>query len=132
MGQQRFSDMALSQKSKVIRQEQFLKKMDQIIPWKILMKPIRKHYPETGNSWQAIDLEIMLRIYFMQQWYGLSDPAMKDSLYEIEAMRQFAGIGLDDIPDKITLLNFRYLLERHSLTETLLRTVDERLFDRRK
>ena len=125
MGQQRFSDMALSQKSKVIRQEQFLKKMDQIIPWEILMKPIRKHYPETGNGWQAIDLEIMLRIYFMQQWYGLSDPAMKDSLYEIVAMRQFAGIGLDDIPDKITLLNFRYLLERHSLN-----TADELLFDK--
>jgi len=66
-------------------------------------------------------LERILRIYFMQQWYGLSDPAMEDALYEIESMRRFAGIDLgeDAVPDETTILNFRHLLERHKLTENI-------------
>ena len=51
----------------------------------------------------------MLRIYFMQQWYGLSDPAMEDSLYDVESMRRFAGVDLDGIPDETTLCKFRHL-----------------------
>jgi IS5 family transposase len=60
-------------------------------------------------------------MYFMQQWYGLSDPAMEDSLYDIESMRRFAGIDLetDVIPDETTILHFRHLLEKHKLTKKL-------------
>jgi IS5 family transposase len=63
----------------------------------------------------------MLRIYFMQQWYALSDPAMEDALYEIESMRCFARLDLTDdaMPDETTILNFRHLLERHALTAQL-------------
>ena len=59
----------------------------------------------------------MLRIYFMQQWYALSDPAMEDALYEIESMRRFARLELSDdaLPDETTILKFRHLLERHGL-----------------
>ena len=88
------------------------------------MKPIRKHYPKASNGRHPIGLEIMLRIYFMQQWYGLSDPAMEDSLYDIASMRCFAGVDLERIPDESTILNFRRFLERHRLTEKLFRKTE--------
>jgi len=77
-------------------------------------------------------LSTMLRIHFMQQWYALSDPAMEDALYEIESMRRFAGIELNEgaIPDKTTILTFRRRLERHDLAPTLLRTVNAHLADK--
>ena len=64
-----------------------------------------------------------MRIYFMQQWYGLSDPVMEDALYDSESMRRFAriDIGVDAIPDETTILNFRHLLEEHQLTEKLFK-----------
>lgn len=129
MTQQSFSDLDFDHKNKVTRKERFLGEMDQIIPWETLMKPIRKHYPKAGNGRQPIGLEIMLRIYFMQQWYGLSDPAMEDSLYDIVSMRRFSGVELAGIPDESTILNFRHLLERHHLTEKLFRKTEQYLTD---
>jgi IS5 family transposase len=66
-------------------------------------------------------LETMLRIYFLQNWYALSDPMAKETLYDSEAMRQFAGneLGDDRIPDETSILNFRHLLERHGPTEAI-------------
>ena len=69
MTQQSYSDLEFDRKRKVTRKERFLGEMDQNIPWKTLMKPIRKHYPKAGNGRRPIGLEIMSRIYFMQQWY---------------------------------------------------------------
>ena len=65
-------------------------------------------------------LAVMLRIYFLQQWYGLSDPGAEEALYDMHSMRDFAGLDLaqDTIPDETTILNFRHLLEKHSLTNT--------------
>jgi transposase, IS5 family len=67
----------------------------------------------------------MLRIYFMQQWFNLSDPAMEDSLYDSEAMRRFAQIELQDdaVPDETTILRFRHLLEQHQLTQQIFALV---------
>ncbi len=70
-------------------------------------------------------LETMLRIYYLQQWYGLSDPAAEETLYDIESMRRFAGLELGDdaIPDETTILNFRHLLEKHNLTSQIFEEV---------
>jgi IS5 family transposase len=116
-----FASLAYENKKKKTRRETFLKEMDQVIPWEELIPVISPHYPRIGNGRQPMPLERMLRIYFMQQWYGLSDPAMEDSLYDIESMRRFAGIDLevDVIPDETTILNFRHLLERHNLTKKI-------------
>jgi len=69
----------------------------------------------------------MLRVYFIQQWYAMSDPGMEDALYDIESMRRFAGLEFveDTIPDETTILNFRRLLERHRLTAQLLATIND-------
>jgi len=127
MKQSSFSDLAYTHKKKTTRKEQFLGEMDTILPWKRLLKPILKNYPEPGNGRRPISAEIMLRIYFMQQWYGLSDPAMEDSLYDIESMRRFAGVGIDEVPDESTILNFRHFLEAHRLTEKLFRITEQYL-----
>ena len=63
----------------------------------------------------------MLRVYFLQQWYGLADEALEDALYDSQAFQQFARLDLagGGVPDATTLLNFRHLLETHDLCKGL-------------
>jgi transposase, IS5 family len=121
MKQSTFASAAWEKKGKVTRRERFLAEMDAVIPWKHLNRLIEPHYPKAGNGTQPMPQEQMLRIYFMQQWFNLSDPAMEDSLYDIESMRRFAGIelGEDAVPDETTILRFRHLLEKHYLTQAI-------------
>jgi len=92
-----------------------------VIPWAGVLGLIEPHYPKAGNGTQPMPMGTMLRIYFMQQWFNLSDPAMEDALYDSESMRRFAGIELvdDAVPDESTILRFRHLLEQHQLTERI-------------
>jgi len=116
-----FASLAYDNKKKKTKREKFLQEMDRVIPWKDLVQIIEGYYPKAGNGRQPMPLEMMLRIYFMQQWYALSDPAMEDGLYDSESMRRFAGIDIaaDVIPDETTILHFRHLLERHKLTRKI-------------
>lgn len=129
MKQATFASLAFEHKKKLTRREQFLAEMDQVVPWVRLVKRIERHYPKAGNGRAPMPLETMLRIYFLQQWFNLSDPAAEDSLYDIESMRRFAGIELsqDAVPDETTILNFRRLLERHRLTEAIFKEVNRLL-----
>ena len=133
MKQTTFASLAFESKKKLTRRERFLQEMDQVVPWTRLLKLIAPHYPKAGNGRAPMPLETMLRIYFLQQWFNLSDPAAEDSLYDIESMRRFCGIELSDnaIPDETTILNFRRLLERHQLTEAIFRAVNRLLADQR-
>jgi len=95
-----------------------------------LMKP---HSPKSGAGRQTKPLEWMSRIYCLQQWYGRSDPGMEDALYDIESMRRFVKLNLasDAIPDKTTLLNFRHLLEKHQVTESLFKEINTYLDEKK-
>ena len=97
MGEQRtFASMAWAHKGKVTRRERCLAEMDAVIPWTQLLAPIEPHYPKAGQGRQPLGLEKMLRIYFLQQWFNLSDPQAEDALYDSESMRRFArAAGLD-------------------------------------
>jgi transposase, IS5 family len=125
MKQTTFASLAWHGKGKVTRREQFLGEMNAVIPWKHLNRLIEPHYPKAGNGTQPMPQERMLRIYFMQQWFNLSDPAMEDALYDSESMRRFAGIELSDdaIPDETTILRFRHLLEKQALTQAIFSQV---------
>jgi len=116
-----FASVAYDKKGKITRRERFLTEMDQVIPWGSMQGLIEPHYPKAGNGTQPMPMERMLRIYFMQQWFNLSDPSMEDSLYDSESMRRFAQIELmdDAVPDESTILRFRHLLEQHKLTEQI-------------
>jgi IS5 family transposase len=133
MKQTTFESLAWANKKKFTRRERFLTEMDAVIPWKRLVLLILPHYPQAGNGTQPMPLERMLRIYFMQQWFNLSDPAMEDSLYDSTSMRRFAGIELadDDVPDESTILRFRHLLEKHQLTQAIFAEVRSLLEERR-
>lgn len=112
---------------KVTRKEQFLNQMDQIIPWEELSKAIEPHYPKPkGSGRRPVGIERMLRIHFMQHWFNLSDPGMEEALYDIPAMRDFAGIDLGNeaAPDETTLCKFRHLLEKKNLGERLFHLVN--------
>ena len=100
------------------------------MPWDKLLKPIVRKYPKAGQGRHPIPAEVMLRIYFLQQWYGLSDPGMEDSLYDVESMRRFAGVDLECVPDETTILKFRHFLEHHRLTEALFRLTTRYLSER--
>lgn len=108
-------------KKKVTKREQFLSEMDQVIPWARLVERIEPHYPKAGNGRPPMGLEKMLRIYFLQQWYNLSDPGAEEALHDSETMRRFVGIehGEDAIPDESTILLFRRLLEKHRLPDRI-------------
>ncbi len=127
-----FSSLVYETKKRKTRREKFLEEMDQVIPWEELLKITRKRYPKKGNGRQPMPLEQMLRIYFLQQWYGLSDPAMEDSLYDSESMRRFARIDLasDPVPDETTILNFRHYLEEYHLTEKIFEKTKQYLSDK--
>jgi IS5 family transposase len=130
MGEQRtFAGEAWSAKPKITKRERFLAEMNAVVPWAALLARIAPHYPKGERGRPPIPLERMLRIYFLQQWFNLSDPAAEEALYDSEAMRRFVGVELGDdaMPDETTILHFRHLLERHELTEQLFVAVRELL-----
>lgn len=121
MKQTTFASMAWAAKGRTTRRERFLAEMNAVIPWASLIALIEPHYPKAGSGRPPLPLERMLRVYFMQQWFNLSDPAAEDALYDSESMRRFAGVELaeDVIPDETSILRFRHLLEQHKLTEAI-------------
>lgn len=126
MGDQRtFAGEAWASKKKVTKREQFLAEMNAVIPWAQLEAIIAPHYPTPGRGRPPMPIARMLRIYFLQQWFNLSDPAAEDAIYDSEAMRRFVGVELGDdaFPDESTILRFRHLLERHQLTEAMFEAV---------
>jgi transposase, IS5 family len=115
--------------AKTTRRAVFLEEMDKVVPWARLCALIEPCYPKPGNGRPPIPLERMLRIYFLQQWFNLSDPAAEEALYDSLAMRQFAGIdlGAEPAPDETTLCRFRHLLEAHDLGVAMFEEVHRHL-----
>jgi transposase, IS5 family len=116
-----FAEAESAGKKRVTKRQRFLAEMEKVVPWPRLLSAIEPYYPKGKRGRPPIGLERMLRIYFLQQWYGLSDEGLEDALYDSIAMRTFAGIdlALEDVPDATTLLKFRRLLVEHDLTRAL-------------
>lgn len=108
------------------KREQFLDEMDKVVPWTRLLALVEPHYPKIGNGRRPVGLEVMLRSYFVQQWFNLSDPGLEDALYDSPALRHFVGVdlGMAAAPDETTILRFRHLLEKHELCGQMLVTVN--------
>jgi transposase, IS5 family len=111
------------------KREQFLDEMEQVVPWAELQALGEPYYPKGENGRPPVGLSIMLRVYFLQQWFNLSDPGAEEALYESPALRRFAEVGLGraPAPDETTILQFRHLLERHDLGAAMLERVNEYL-----
>jgi IS5 family transposase len=112
--------------AKKSRREQFLEEMEAVMPWAELVGLVAPYYPKGETGRKPLGLGIMLRLYFVQHWFALSDPAAEDALYDSAALRRFVGIdlGLAAAPDETTILNFRHLLEQHDLCGQMLDTVN--------
>jgi IS5 family transposase len=129
MTQMSFSDAEYAGKRKRTRREAFLSEMDKVVPWDALLMLIEPHYPKAGKGRHPYPIKTMLRIHFMQQWFGYSDPAMEEALYDVAPVRKFANLSLSsgNVPDETTILNFRRLLEQHGLAEKILAAVNRHL-----
>ena len=115
--------------AKTTRRAAFLAEMESVVPWPALCGLIEPFYPKPGNGRPPIGVERMLRIYFLQQWFNLSDPAVEEALYNSLAMRRFVGIdlGREPVPDETTMCRFRHLLEAHDLGRRLFAQVQRHL-----
>jgi IS5 family transposase len=100
--------------------------MEALIPWAKLLAVIEPFYPKGERGRPPIGLERMLRVYFLQQWYGLADEALEDALYDSQALQGFARIDLtaEGVPDATTLLKFRRRLETHDLCQGLFAAIN--------
>src|ERR687889_934786 len=127
-----FSQAEYAGKKKQTRRDRFLAEMERIVPWARLVARLRPFYPKGERGRPPVGLERMLRIYFLQQWYGLADEAVEDALYDSQALRGFAGIDLTvaAVPEATTVLNFRHWLEEHDLTRALFDEVGAMLEER--
>lgn len=114
------------------RKRQFLDEMQSVVPWAKLIERIAPHYPAGKVGNRPYPLPIMLRVHFVQQWFGLSDPAMQEALVDVPLYREFVGIetGVQALPDESTILRFRHLLERHQLAGAILQVVNDSLRER--
>ncbi len=121
-----FSQAEFADKKKITRREKFLGRMEAIIPWPSLLAVLEPFYPKGERGRPPVGLERMLRMYFLQQWYGLADEALEDTLYDSQAMQGFARIDLaaEGVPDATTLLKFRRLLETHDLCKGLFTAIN--------
>jgi IS5 family transposase len=124
-----FSQAEFAGKKKQTRRDKFLAEMEEVVPWSRLVDRLRPFYPKGERGRPPVGLERMLRIHFLQQWYGLADGAMEDALYDSQALRGFAGIDLTvaAVPDETTILNFRHWLEQHELSQAMFAEVSAML-----
>jgi IS5 family transposase len=120
-------------KKRVTRREKFLSEMEQVVPWARLEALIEPHYPTSGRVGRPpIGVARMLRMYLLQQWFGLADEALEDALYDSRSMSSFVGIDLarESVPDATTVLKFRRLLEQRQLTARLFESINAHLAER--
>jgi IS5 family transposase len=125
MKQATFAISGFERYAKPTRRAAFLAEMERVVPWRELCARIEPFYPKAGNGRPPKPLEQMLRIYFLQQWFDLSDPGVEEALYDSASMRSFVGLdlGREPVPDETTILNFRHLLEAHELGRRLFEEV---------
>ena len=125
-----FSELEYASKKKVTRRDRFLSELEAVTPWSALLAEIEPFYPKgEGRGRPPIGLERMLRMYVVQQCFGLSDEGTEDALYDSQAIRGFVGIDLsrESAPDATTLLKFRRLLEQHRLSERIFARINAHL-----
>ncbi|MCP5265132.1 MAG: IS5 family transposase [Burkholderiaceae bacterium] len=118
--------LGLKLSRKKTRKREFLEEMTRALPWKDLTALIESHYPKDKTGRPPMGLEVMLRVHLLQQWFGLSDPAMEEALHDVPLYREFAGLDgpMRRLTDESTILRFRHLLEKHNLGDAILATVN--------
>ncbi len=126
------ANLGLNLTSKRTRKREFLDEMNRVVPWAELVALVVPFAPEGKKGRPPFAVESMLRIHFMQQWFGLSDPAMEEALHDVPLYREFGQVDnwTTRLPDESTILRFRHLLEKHKLAERILALINGMLHDK--
>jgi len=126
------ADLGLSLTLKRTRKREFLDEMNRVVPWSDLVALVTPFAPEGRRGRPPFAVETMLRLHFMQQWFGLSDPALEEALHDVPLYREFAGLDnwTTRLPDESTILRFRHLLEKHKLAVQILALINDMLRDK--
>lgn len=122
-----FSDIENSSRKRITKRDAFLREMDAAIPWNELVELVKPYYFEGKRGRKPVGIEKMLRMYFLQLWFNLSDEGVEDAIYDSRAFSEFMGVkfGLgDQVPDATTLLKFRRIIESHGLGREMLGCVN--------
>jgi IS5 family transposase len=121
-------DLGLDLSTRRTRKQILLDEMELVMPWGELLALITPHAPVAKTGRPAFDLAMMLRIHCLQQWFGLSDLGAEEALFETSFLRDFVGIsGTERIPDRVSILRFRHLLEEHELSPKILAVINAKL-----
>lgn len=124
-------ELGLNLSTRRTRKAVFLDEMNLVVPWTELLSLIAPHAPRAKTGRPPFELVTMLRIHFLQQWFGLSDLAMEEALFETALYREFSGLSsVERIPDRVSILRFRHLLEEHQLAPQILAVVNATLADK--
>ena len=123
------SEVEYAQRRRVPKREEFLNRMDQVVPWADWVGLIQPYYYNKARGRRPIPVETMLRMYLLQVWFHLSDEGVEDQINDSFAMRQFMRLdfGTQQVPDATTLLHFRHLLETHQLGQAMFAALNARL-----
>lgn len=128
--QRSFSEAEYASKKRQTRRDRFLAGIESATPWSALVSAIEPHYPKgEGRGRRPVGCERMLRMYVVQQCFGLSDEGIEDAVYDSQSIRRFVGIdlGVESAPDATTVLKFRRLLETQGLTATIFQVINAHL-----
>ena len=111
--------------------KEFLNKMDSVIPWETFVKEIEPYYYKGERGNKPYPLELMLRIYMLQNLYDLADMKVMYEILDSRAFTEFCCINSpDEVPDGDTIGRFRNLLNKYGLQQTIFETVVDLLLQR--
>lgn len=129
MNQRSFCDIEYENREMKTTMEFFLAAMNKIIPWRAWVAMIAPYYPSGHKGRPPKEIETMLRMYLLQNWYHMSDKGIEEAVYNFIPFRLFMHLGLleERVPDATTLLHFRHLLEKHNIGEKIFEDVKARL-----
>ena len=118
-----FADIEDASRKRATRREAFLEAMDAAVPWAELVAAVEPFYYPGRRGRKPMGVERMLRMYFLQLWFNLSDEGVEDAIYDSRAFSRFMGVSFglgDQAPDATTLLKFRRIIEENGLAGEIL------------
>ncbi|MDR2487946.1 MAG: IS5 family transposase [Desulfovibrio sp.] len=126
------TDIGYGRRKRTTKRDEFLRIMNQSIPWGEWVAYIEPYYPNGKRGRPPMGTEKMLRMYLLQCWFNLSDEGLEDAIYDSYAMRTFMGVNFfdDQVPDATTLLKFRHLLEKHNISKVFFDAIVRVLAER--
>ena len=126
MKQQSFTEIEYENRKRRTKRDEFLERMDRLIPWKEWRALVEPYYPFGRRGRPPRGVEVMLRMYLLSVWFNLSDEGVEDAIYDSYAFRQFLGIDFwahEQAPDATTLCKFRKMLTEQGVTEQLFESI---------